>query len=208
MTVRCFGDSVTYGHGLEDCFNPIDNTPGKQPSKFAWPAKLGSDYINYAVPGCSNKHIARRVADTTFEQNDICVVMWTYLDRWSVLDWDDGNTIRIGPWMTTKKHMQGYQYYKHIYREFDSWYSNLVMIDWCNKLLDSRGVRHYNLWNNGGYQHTLKKMESYTPWFDINFEDITSIIKRSDYNKALDGLHPGPSWQIAVAEKIAEIIND
>ena len=50
-----FGDSCTYGDGLQDCLPP--KMPN--PSKFAWPTLLASqmdyDLVNLSKPGASNK---------------------------------------------------------------------------------------------------------------------------------------------------------
>jgi lysophospholipase L1-like esterase len=86
MTGRlvAFGDSVTYGQGMEDC-HIEPNIPGPEPSIFAWPHVLAKDMnrtpINNSLSGVSNLHILWRILNFKFNPNDICVVQWTHFGR-------------------------------------------------------------------------------------------------------------------------------
>jgi hypothetical protein len=79
-----FGDSVTYGQGMEDCNEP-NFAPGPIPSRFAWPQlladKLNIQVINNSLSGISNLHMLWRILNFEFQPNDICVVQWTHFGR-------------------------------------------------------------------------------------------------------------------------------
>ena len=82
-----FGDSCTYGDGLEDCY--ADGNPGKKPSKFAWPTLLASqmnyDIANLSRPGASNKEILHKVLNTKLPDNAIVILGWSFFNRTCII---------------------------------------------------------------------------------------------------------------------------
>jgi len=113
-TLHTFGCSITQGFALPDVVKPILNDQGQpltkkeilnlgkdfnwenihlyQPSNFAWPKvladKLNISLINHARRGACFQQIARQcaVGVKDIKQEDIVIVMWTYLSRLS-LQW-------------------------------------------------------------------------------------------------------------------------
>ena len=77
-----FGDSFTYGHGLEDCWIADKEYPGPTPSKFAWPQHLGNmfglEVVNKSMCGYSNIQILREIISFDLEPTDTVIVGWTY----------------------------------------------------------------------------------------------------------------------------------
>lgn len=93
MRLVAFGDSFVFGSELDDCnrLNPLS------PSLNTWPAivadKLGIEYVCLAHPGCSNYDIMRRlcVYNELLKADDIVVVCWTWMHRFSYYDEDKKN---------------------------------------------------------------------------------------------------------------------
>ena len=85
-----FGDSFTFGQGMPDIGNLMGGTP-KQTSKHVWPAHLAkllnTEVENNSRGGASMLYITKLFLDNyhKIEPGDIVCVMWTYLERWSVL---------------------------------------------------------------------------------------------------------------------------
>jgi len=77
--VNLFGDSHTYGDGLEDCGH---DRPWQQHSLHSWPYHMfpASQIKNFSYPGCSNDTICLRLARHTTKQN-IVMIMFTYPER-------------------------------------------------------------------------------------------------------------------------------
>lgn len=78
--LHAFGCSFTVGQGLPDIH------PEVTISSLAWPAVLGEmlnyEVINHGVPGAGNAEIAANVLRTTFEENDLCVILWSHFTRY------------------------------------------------------------------------------------------------------------------------------
>ena len=81
-----FGCSLTYGHGLEDCFEP-PQMPGPKHSNLAWPTIVANKFNlkleNRSQPGLSNRGILHKILEFRYRKNDVIVVMWTNVFRWS-----------------------------------------------------------------------------------------------------------------------------
>lgn len=186
-----FGCSLTYGHGLPDCFSPPDG-PGPTPSKFAWPAliadQLGRKCINNASPGASNKRIWHTVINFNFKESDIVFIQWTYMERTSIIKRD--SIINIGNWT-------GHDcYYDSIYDEFDSKLITELYIDHTNRYLKSKNITVYNLIPEN-FKCNMPK-SSYIPIF-MNY--ISEY-----YPLALDSNHPGASCHEAYSKSILDYL--
>lgn len=77
--VNVFGDSHTYGNGLDDC-GLIE--PWRQHSTKSWAYYMfpKEQIANYSYPGCSNDTISLRLIRHTTKQN-IVMIMFTYPER-------------------------------------------------------------------------------------------------------------------------------
>ena len=77
--VNVFGDSHTYGDGLDDSGH---NQPWEEHSTKSWPYHMfkKENVINYAYPGCSNDTISLRLVRHTTKEN-IALIMFTYPER-------------------------------------------------------------------------------------------------------------------------------
>jgi hypothetical protein len=93
-----FGCSLTYGHGLKDCFEPTGIGAGPVPSKLAWPQLLADtlklNCVNLSSPGSGNTEILYKILNHKFTQEDFVLVFWSYSERDVVFD-DRGTMTRI-----------------------------------------------------------------------------------------------------------------
>lgn len=83
MSLVAFGCSFTFGQGLPD----IHHTPLHiaSPSIHAWPQKLAeklnSQSINKGIPGSGNLEIFNQIINYPFNEDDICVILWSQFVR-------------------------------------------------------------------------------------------------------------------------------
>ena len=193
MRIIAFGCSNTYGHGLEDCWNQQLRAPGPTPSNLAWPAllakKFNCDVVNKSSPGASNKLIWQRILDFNFRIDDVCVVLWTYLDRWCVFS--DVRTHSLSTWsLTNKGDKKGKTYYKYVYEEKDHWIMTRSFIYTASSHLKEKGIKNVMCYHN-----QFDKQSKYGTLNKYNLNNVSSIdytcIKRK-YPLALDKAHMGP----------------
>ena len=90
-----FGDSWTYGHGLNDCVERIEQyyAPGLNPSQYAWPKILKDmlgckSYTNAGIPGNTNHNIWYQAHNLSvhMKPEDYVVCLWSYPNRYSYID--------------------------------------------------------------------------------------------------------------------------
>lgn len=194
-----FGCSYTYGHGLVDCHIDPDK-PGPTHSKLAWPSLLANmlnvELVNCSNPGASNLNILWKLLNFDFQQDDMCVVMWTHFGRHpftnlkydsSIIDWDeyDSSVIKRLPELETE---------------------NLVIKNYMS-------IHH-------GYTHLLSKnIPQYfvigpadgvlyiRPKLKIPSLDYKITIDKFLVDKALDNKHAGPQTHLAIAKELYNKIN-
>lgn len=209
-TIVAFGDSYTYGHGLEDCCIQQGNESlaGSVHSQYSWPTLLANDLSynlkNYSHPGISNLAILHKILNTKFDENSVCVIMWSYYTRDMIFNknyipkkflfnrkTDTSSDIKhVGNWMKdqlTKIWMVTHNDTDLIMR---SWYH----IHHANLYLKSLSIPHYNVFVNYTFYKEYKPTFCNIPFRDINVQHFI--------DKALDGNHPGPLTQQRIAKDI------
>lgn len=189
-----FGCSYTYGQGLADCYVP-PNDCGPVPSQLGWPNqlahRLGLDLINNSAPGSSNIQILWRLLNFKFQEDDLCVTMWSHFDRHpysklrfdpSVIKWDE--------------------------------YENSFITRNGNLDVEDLSIRNYiSIYN--GYLHLLSKNIKHLfivypkdiKIFEAPKLEIPTLVKEficpvvvEDY--ACDDMHPGPKTHTNIANYI------
>jgi len=210
-TLFAFGDSYTYGHGLEDCIF-ANNMPGPDSSKFAWPAVLGEELgykiDNRSQPGLSNLGILHKILNTNFEENSLCIIMWSVPQRDMIFDKkyiplrelfnrkkDTSNSvIHIGNWIEDELA----KYWMLTHNDTDLKMRSWLHIHHANLYLNSLTIPHYNFFIN------YPSLREYKPKYcNIPFKDI-SVQKFID--RALDNNHPGPLTQQRIAKDIKQCL--
>lgn len=197
-----FGCSMTYGHGLADCFiPPVD--PGPEPSKFAWPGwlsrKLQLNCVNLSKPGDSNLEILYKLLNYNFSSDDsLVVIMWTYSNRDLVFK-DGVDDYRLGVWIDSKEAKD----WLKVHSNFD-----LEMRSWIYKhhgwhFLKNKGIPFYFLSTEGPCHFPIPSPK----WAnDIKFLDIDSAKIQSESSLALDKSHPNVDYHKRIAKEIYEKI--
>lgn len=182
-----FGCSNTFGQGLPD------------PSKLSWPQllanKLDIECYNGGVLGASNKQIMNQVMTFPFRTTDVCIVMWSYLSRYTILDQEYGRYYtyqelnhdnQILPQMLDNRKSK--YYYRYVYNETDHLNMTLHYINYTKLHLEKLNIKNY---------HTCCD-ELDTPLaFNIEFEKL-----RHEFPKGTDNSHPGIDAHAEVAERI------
>jgi hypothetical protein len=141
-----FGCSLTYGHGLPDCLEK-DNSPGKHPSKYAWPQllanQLNKECVNMSLAGSSNKRIWHRLINFEYQQSDVVVILWTSPDRLGIIKSKD-DEFDIGPWMIGDLKVADF-YYSEVYNKYNSKIETALYINHSNLILKQKGIIPYNM---------------------------------------------------------------
>jgi hypothetical protein len=209
-----FGDSFTYGHGLEDCHIPAkkvflgskeQDAPGPSPSKYAWPQLLGDllglEVINKSVPGNSNLQVLRDILSFDgFEPLDLVIVGWSFKERDTIFNKNllgQESETRISPWHKSTKILKQYL---NVHNGHDMAVRMGLHIHHAECYLKTCGVEQLHFC---AFHHA---------WYN----DLAVFIRQPDYfteepilihtDKALDGSHPGPVTHIRGAKKLYDIL--
>ena len=188
-----FGCSFTFGHGLEDCFNP-PVYPGKEPSKFAWPSLLADDLnlslINTSRCGSSNLEILCKILEFDFLENDLIIIMWSFPDR--DLLFQNGTSSTISAWDDEKK-----LWFK-LHTIEDMGVRSWLYIHHAQTYLTQKNKKFYNIFAN--YQ---KLKDHKKDFLKVNYLPY-DMSKKVDH--ALDNSHPGPITHRILADRLKELI--
>jgi hypothetical protein len=199
-----FGCSVTYGHGLNDCYVSPD-LPGAVPSQQGWPSILAEYYgvslDNQSVCGNSNLAILHDILKYKFLKHDVAIIMWSFTGRDLIFGeknlFGKQGSIPVGTWQKTElaTHWQA------THSEADVATRSWLYIHHASLFLKSIGVSVFNVLAD---YPTLKK---YKPKF-LNLEFChTGKYASSPIDYALDNKHPGPRTHIIMADTIKKVIN-
>ena len=187
MRLVFFGDSFTFGQGFPDCiartWEEVD-----QPSKLNWPAQvaeaLQTVYINKSGPGMSNQEIFKTMREFDFEQGDLIIAQWSYLDRDMICH---RNSIeRIAPWGDEKLWVR----YCKVHSDYDTARRAAMTIE------------HAALWLKHPFLFFSDSLYD-KPWDSL----VLDYMMRCHRDSLEDG-HPGietnRAWAALVIDKIKE----
>ena len=211
--IIAFGDSYTYGHGLEDCWvKQGDNSHvGSIHSQYSWPTLLAKDLVfnlkNYSQPGMSNLAILHKILNTNYNDNSICIIMWSYHTRDMIFNDnylpnkqlftkkpETYDVTPVGGWIKTSLS----KFWTLTHNNTDLIMRTWFHIHYANLYLASLKIPHYNL-----FVH-YPMIKDYKPAFvKIPFKDIGV---HNFIDKALDDNHPGPLTQQRIAKDIKECL--
>ena len=119
-----FGCSNTFGYALSDVWDYKKNIPivDGPPSKYAWPQlladKLDLECVNLGIPGASNKQIWHTIINTEFFETDIVIILWSWYNRWCVLDKKQNNN-KIKQFHQYQKNNDAKIFFKHLHTTYD-----------------------------------------------------------------------------------------
>lgn len=193
-----FGCSLTYGHGLPDCF-VSPSSPGPLPSRLGWPSIvaecLGKECVNISSPGASNKKIWNDIINFDYRETDMVFVLWSYVDRTCIIHADTTTT--------NMSHWTGHAtYYDEYYDKYDATLMSSLFVNHANMFLQNKNITVYNM--------VLEKTE--LPILKLHSTPVKHIPVylgkiRDDYPTALDNQHPGVECQTAYSKEILEFLN-
>jgi len=197
-----FGCSLTYGHGLSDCFDKVTNGAGKSPSAFSWPAlvaqKMDRTIVNLSNPGASNKEIWYRIVNTEFTADDLVFILWSHFDRHCVYSEND-SIHQLAQWKVDSDKLTS-NYYRYFHSSAEINYDFNLRVSHTNLYLKSKGIKVYNLVSH----HEYTKFD----WNTVDFLNTSIYDLRKAFPKALDGVHPGEEAHSSYAEKIIKEIGN
>ena len=212
-----FGDSNTYGHGLEDCFHPPTNSYGPNPSKFAWPVHLSKllnkELIHSAdtcMPGSGNLEILYKILYFKFKPDDVVVTLWSFAARDLLLNKEcmntDGDTPfekhslqRLAPYFTEYNNVG---HWLNLYSDFDFHVRSWFYAHHADCYLELNKIKNFNF-----FLDRVNMVDNFFPTF-LNFKNAYPDIHFVAHDKALDGVHPGPQSHITMANMINDIIKN
>lgn len=190
-----FGCSLTYGHGLPDCFIP-PNQPGNNPSKMGYSSILAKylnlECVNNSSPGASNKRIWNSVTNFSYNDKDTVIIQWSYIERTSIIKED--TIIDIGPWIKNS--------FYDTYDEYDGTIMSKLFVSHSNMFLSNKKIKVYNIIPG---INELPLLEFNGTTVDHIPVYITSM--RNLYPLALDKRHPGVECQEVYSKKILQHLN-
>lgn len=205
-----FGASITFGQALPDC--DYDNHPTPQtlkPSKYAWPALLGSrlnlETVNLAGIGYSNHSILLSILNADISETDIAIIYWNvsivntiYKENSSILNI---RGINEAPNKDTMEDVHDLFYKVHT--DYDILISSLMNILHAKHYLDSLGIKSYHFWDDWFYRKCLVKNR------------LLSVFKKHPcpchtlgfrFDHGSDNRHPGPRAHRDMADRMYNII--
>jgi len=202
-----FGCSFTYGHGLRDCIN-AKLGPGKYPSKFAWPnliaQKLNKENVNMAYCGASNKHIAHLVDNFQFHETDICLIQWTFIDRYTIF-LQDNSIQSINAHSKTKDSKNYYKMMMNLYNLYDKSIDIRLLLNGINYKLKNKNVKTINFSPIKARDKFSNDQKSFEDLVKFDFSvDKNNIGFLPDIDVGLDNWHPGPKTHKQFAEYVLE----
>lgn len=191
-----FGCSLTFGHGLPDCFTPPDH-PGSKHSNLAWPSILAKymnrKCINMSTPGSSNKRIWHNVINFDYQETDIVFILWSFTDRTAILH--KTHISDIGHWVEGT-------YYNDYYDQHDAEIMSSLFVNHANLFLKSKNIKVYNLVFS---KNDLSILNFHN--YKVDYIPVYISKLKEKYPKALDNRHPGLECQEVFSKKILDYLS-
>lgn len=189
-----FGDSMTYGVGLKDCWPSTLRS-----SKFAWPEivanAIGRKCINKSFPGSSNKRIWYTIKRFKFRPDDIVFVCWSYPNRNAIIHSPFRITNLLPSQTLDDTNSVAKNYYNELYSFYDADLMTELFIRDTENMLSN--IQHYHM-TAESFDKRLFRNVPYLKIFIGEFED--------DYPKALDNDHLGEEGHKAFSKKILDLL--
>lgn len=182
-----FGCSLTYGHGLADCYLP-NGREGPNPSVQAWPFLVARHYgiaiDNQGISGGSNKEIFNTLRKYDFQKGDCVIVLWSYINRSCTIypDYVD----KYGPWIHSTRSKN---WIKHVFNDHDSTIECLNYDEHARLYLNSKKIKNCTYFTD----HFMSIPQPKEKLFKRIFDDF-----------ARDFQHPGAKTQRSFAKQVIE----
>jgi len=194
-----FGCSLTYGHGLKDCYSgKKKDKPGDKPSLYSWPAILSKmldrECVNLSEPGSSNKKICHKVLSTNFRSDDMVFINWSYISRSCCIRGDDIFDLDL------KAKGKLNSAFRNLSTRSDLAFMSAVFVNYISLYLKNKNIENYQLITEQDFLR-LEKIDA-----NVLQSNIQSI--RNKNKKALDNSHPGEDAHLEFAKSIYNEIKE
>ncbi len=181
-----FGCSLTYGHGLPDCYEP-PHFAGAAASRLSWcelvSKTLNRHCLNLSTPGSSNKRIWHTVNTFQAKPGDLAVIMWSFAHRNCIIKSKDCVKDILSPNNTYRENETDRAYYRHIYDAYDSEVMSKLYVEHATARLQRQGATVINLSYERENQSWFDRVQLTKVFFsDIGYQSMP---------RALDNSHPG-----------------
>lgn len=208
-----FGDSCTYGFGLEDCWDSINQTFGPTCSKESWPFALAKalgihNVDNASIPGIGPKKVFCEVMSYEYNGNETVFITWPNATRKDILiNEEEYFTIRVGKAGNGTIDKRAKMYLKHFQFDYNDYFDQVSYIRMTSDYLKQQGISSYHFFTTGHdhwaiHNFKLDKHISKTQYSDICINSIA----HEDKSYALDISHPGKIAHQKYARKISRWI--
>jgi hypothetical protein len=205
MRLVAFGCSLTYGHGLPDCWDPVAKEPKKKSSSFAWPevvAKhLKAECVNTSFPGASNKEILFKIQNFNFQLGDIAIILWTFPERSCVIQSTDAYAPDTFKRLIPSNDDTDSKSFYMSYDDVDATIDFYTRIEYANLYFKSRDIKalHFLI---------SDRMLSNFSWATAKLESVYIGDIKVNFPPALDNEHPGKLAHYKFAEEVITILNN
>ena len=202
-----FGDSFTFGHGLEDCWIADKEWPGPNPSNLAWPQLLGDmmglEVVNKSMCGYSNIQILREVINFEPLPTDMVMIGWAYALRDCIFSKNIFGVESADRFSVWHKKTSLIKKYFDVHNKHDQAVRMGLYMHHAESYLKTKGVRQnqFCAFHHRWYQvmpSFSSKIEYYIP----------DPILDHKLDLALDKSHPGPIAHRQAAERLYKILNE
>lgn len=190
-----FGDSNSYGTGLDD---PLNQNYGYHLGLLA-----NKEVIIEAIPGSSNTRIANAVLNFEFQRNDIVVLGWTYVCR-EMLANNEHDVKNFGAWISDKEPINR-AWLEYFYDERDLAIKSFMHMHHINLYIKEKNLKSIQFWFEELPQtFSLKGEFSWADSIKMDFE-LLSEVQHVDLTHCN---HPGPKTQKIFAEYLYKNFKD
>lgn len=233
MRLFAFGDSTTYGYGLDDVWPeprpqslitaPQWNPYKSHASAMAWPQILADlleyECFNFGSSGSGNKEILWRIQRVAadIQPQDIVIVFWSFFNRFCILEDHMEETWDVAPnrmGMGFNRDYSKEKIWDRIADPYDLCIDNWQKIHYADLVMKSRELDIHHMF----YMYD-SDINNFSPDFiDVSDLSVLNLQEMTDsqgsgfsdiesaYPRANDGMHLGPQGHVALAEKLYEVL--
>ncbi len=205
MRLIAFGCSLTYGHGLPDCWDPVAKTPTSKPSSFAWPTvvakNLKRECINTSFPGASNKEILFKIQNFDFRNDDIVCILWTFPERSCIIQSTKVETNNEFKRFIPHSDDLANKTFYSLYNDVDAMIDFYTRIEYAHLYFKMRNIiaRHFLV---------SPSMTAEFSWATAKLESVYMGDIKVNFPPALDNEQPGKLAHYKFAEEVIAILNN
>jgi len=189
-----FGCSLTFGLTLPDKYPYQEHYMA---SDYAWPSvlakRLNLEVINKSIPAAGQTEILASILNFNFQENDTCIVMWSYFDRLDFYKFieptvgiriDENNKLHRTYVLLTDKY------------QFDIGRRNWLTIQHAGLYLKYKNIKAKSI------LCLEDKLRHPNTLYKIDVPDIIQDISWNYVDRAMDKTHPGIESHKDMAEQI------